>query len=68
MLSYEVKSGRECLIDGLGKFEAGETRTFSEDEVRLFEALQGRPLARANFPSDVQVAVLVEPEKTEEVS
>lgn len=55
MVKFEVTSAKECTINGLGYFAAGETKDVTEADLRIFLAMQGYPLAQANFPKWVQV-------------
>jgi hypothetical protein len=55
MVKFEVTSAKECTINGLGYFAAGETKKLDETDLILFKAMQGYPLTEANFPKWVEV-------------
>lgn len=61
-MHFEVVSDRPVLIDAIGEMEPGVAVTLTDDMMRGFEALQGYPLVKANFPPFVQVTCVVKDE------
>lgn len=55
MVKFEVTSAKECTIDGLGFFAAGETKKLTEVDVMMFRVMNGYPLAEANFPTWIEL-------------
>lgn len=62
MVKFEVTSAKECTIDGLGYFAAGEKKQLTEREVKRFQAMHGYPIAEANFPAWVELAAVTDGE------
>lgn len=58
MVAFEVTSAKECTINGLGAFEAGETKRLKIEDLIQFESLQGYPISEANFPTWVELVVV----------
>lgn len=55
MVKFEVTSAKECTIDGLGFFAAGETKQLTDEDLVMFQAMQGRPLSEAIFPAWIEL-------------
>lgn len=55
MVKFEVTSAKECTINGLGYFAAGEKKELTDEDLQQFRAQQGYPLTQANFPKWVEV-------------
>jgi hypothetical protein len=60
MVSFEVTAEEAVLIDGIGEFEAGETKVVTPEEAEYFRVRHGYSLAEANFPESVTVSVISE--------
>lgn len=58
MVSFEVTSEQAVLIDGIGEFEAGETKVVTPEEAEYFRVRHGYSLTEAIFPESVIVSVL----------
>lgn len=43
-MKFEVTSDRAQTVDGLARFKAGETRTFTKEELESFFAYRGIPM------------------------
>lgn len=54
-MHFELTSDRDVTVDGIGLLKAGETKIVTDEERRLFQALHGKTVARANFPDFVSV-------------
>lgn len=66
MLTFEVTSDTDQVIDGLGTFKAGETKTLEMRDVEWFWRLRGVPPIPGNIPEGVEVtAVVIEDEEVE---
>jgi len=62
VLSFEIESDRDVLVDGIGLLPAHEPVGLTEDMLRDFKLRNGVELVGANFPPYVSVtAVLAEP-------
>jgi len=48
-ITYEATSDLPCVVDTLGEFEAGETKSISDSDVELFKLKNGYPLGAARF-------------------
>jgi hypothetical protein len=66
MLSYRVTSDKARVVDGLGVFEADESRTFTQTEVDWFKRLRGIPLQAGNVPEGVEVTIVVSGDEGDE--
>lgn len=62
MLTYVVTSNKQKVIDGLGVFAAGETRTFTKAEADHFRRVRGVQLIEGNLPEGVELTILVQGE------
>lgn len=66
MVTFGLVSQQDVTVGGIGLLPAGELVRVTEDQLNAFEAVHGYPLKEAQFPSGVQVTVLVEPHDDEE--
>ncbi len=57
---YEVTSDRDVFVDAIGLLKAGEAVKVSDESVKLFQVLQNRTLASANFPAFVKVTLVLD--------
>jgi hypothetical protein len=58
-VKYKVESELGGIVDGLGVFEPGTTREFSEADVKQFEAFRGVKLTNADLPEGFTVTIVV---------
>lgn len=65
MVNFVILSQRECTVGGIGLLPAGEPVMLNEQQLSAFEAVHGYPLKDAQFPSDVEVAVVLLPDENE---
>lgn len=66
MLKYTIKTDRVCEIPGIGRLVPDVDHEISEDQARMFEAVFGRSLGKATFPSGTEVTVHLLPDEPEE--
>lgn len=56
-MKYIVESDRDCIVEGLAVFKAGDRREFSEYDAGQFEVMRGLKLNQCNVPNGVKVTV-----------
>jgi hypothetical protein len=67
MLTYVVTADERKVIDGLGVFEAGETKIFGQTDAQQFQRLRGVPLNNDNVQG-ASVVIIAIPNPVDEES
>jgi hypothetical protein len=67
VLTYEVTSDSDRVIDGLGVFKAGETQELEANIADSFQRIKGVALLQDNLPGDVELVVRLMSYPDEEV-
>ena len=61
MVTFEITSERECIIDGVGIFLAGETKVLTPKDMAYFKVMNnGVSILDANFPPTVKLYASVD--------
>jgi hypothetical protein len=59
MLAYTIEADRNAIVEGLALFNAGETKTFTEQDAEAFFNFRGLKLNQGNLPEGLTLTVTV---------